>query len=250
MVYMPGGETATTPEPRPEPVEHEPELEDSFTLDPDMFEMPVNKPDMPASQPPATDLESKLESVFVPEQANKEIKPEPQAVTAEPEVEKEGLITLRPDTGDTPRNEPVIPEPQPPADGLETKPEADSIPELEFAAPVQEDKTIPAGQPPAFMPETVPAGESVSSDKNPLSIENTVAMLAKMKGLLENGRFDAAVYERMALDSVKDYLTTLTDETRLIFVSYEIADSALGQFLNAEMMEKLKVSVMDEISEK
>lgn len=245
MVDMPESETSTTPESRPEPVEPEEEEEDSFTFDPDMFELPVSEPVMPASQPPVTDLESKLESVFVPEQANKEVKPEPQAVTAEPGVEKERSFRLIPDAADTPRNEP-----QSPADGLKAKPEAGSMPEPEFAAPVQEDKTIPAGQPPASMPGTVPAEEAVSSDKELLSIEKTVAMLAKMKGLLENGRFDADVYERMALDSVKDYLATLTDETRLIFVSYEIGDSALAPFLNAEMIEKLKVSVMDEISEK
>jgi hypothetical protein len=83
-----------------------------------------------------------------------------------------------------------------------------------------------------------------------LSMEKTVAMLAKMKGLLDKGRFDADVYERMALDTIKDYLLTLNDETRLIFVSYEIESSGFAPFLNEEMIERMRTFVMDEISQK
>jgi len=81
-------------------------------------------------------------------------------------------------------------------------------------------------------------------------MEKTVNMLAKMKALLDKGRFDADVYERMVLDTIKDYLLTLNDETRLIFVSYEIESSGFAPFLNEEMIEKIKTFVMDEISQK
>jgi hypothetical protein len=54
----------------------------------------------------------------------------------------------------------------------------------------------------------------------------------------------------MALDSIKDYLLTLNDGTRLIFVSYEIESSGFAPFLNQEMIEKIRTLVMDEISQK
>ncbi len=98
----------------------------------------------------------------------------------------------------------------------------------------------------------VEAGEGANGDSeaDPLSLERTAAMLAKMKGLLENGRFDAEVYERMALDSIKDYLSTLDDGAQLIFVSYEIDDSKLAPFLTEDMIEKIKMLVMDTIAER
>lgn len=98
--------------------------------------------------------------------------------------------------------------------------------------------------------------EEVSSteDTNPhidaMSLEKTVAMLAKMKNLLDSGRFEANVYEHMSLDAVKDYLSTMTDSAKLIFVSYEIQDSDLGPFLTQEMIDALRKSVMDEIAQR
>jgi hypothetical protein len=93
-------------------------------------------------------------------------------------------------------------------------------------------------------------GAESQSEADPLSLEKTAAMLAKMKDLMENGRFDADVYERMALDAVKDFLSTMADSDQLIFVSYEIIDSKLAPFLNEEMLEKIKTSVMDSIAER
>ena len=83
-----------------------------------------------------------------------------------------------------------------------------------------------------------------------LSLEKTVAMLAKMKNLLESGRFDANVYEHMTLDAVKDYLSIMTDSAKLIFVSYEIQDSELGPFLTQAMIDTLRMSVMDAIAQR
>ena len=92
--------------------------------------------------------------------------------------------------------------------------------------------------------------EEDNSEADPLSLEKTAAMLAKMKGLLDNGRFDVEVYERVALDSIKDYLTTLNEGAQLIFVSYEIDNSKLGPFLTEDMIEKIKMFVTDTISER
>jgi len=98
--------------------------------------------------------------------------------------------------------------------------------------------------------------EEVSSTKaaNPhvdaLSLEKTVAILAKMKNLLDSGRFDTNVYEHMALDAVKDYLSTMNDSARLIFVSYEIQDSDLRPFLTQTMIDTLRMSVMDAIAQR
>jgi len=96
------------------------------------------------------------------------------------------------------------------------------------------------------------AGEEADADSetDPRSLEKTAAMLAKMKGLLDNGRFDTDVYERMALDSIKDYLSTMDDSAQLIFVTYEIGDSKLAPFLTEDMIEKIKMLVMDTIAER
>ncbi len=92
--------------------------------------------------------------------------------------------------------------------------------------------------------------EQDNSEADPLSLEKITAMLAKMKGLLDNGRFDVDVYERVALDSIKDYLTTLNEAAQLIFVSYEIDNSKLAPFLTEAMIEKIKLFVTDTISER
>ena len=82
--------------------------------------------------------------------------------------------------------------------------------------------------------EEVSSTEATNPHIDALSMEKTVAMLAKMKNLLDSGRFDAKVYEHMTLDAVKDYLSTMTDSAQLIFVSYEIQDSDLGPFLTQD----------------
>jgi hypothetical protein len=96
--------------------------------------------------------------------------------------------------------------------------------------------------------------ESSTEAANPhidaLSLEKTVAMLAKMKNLLDSGRFDVNVYEHMTLDAVKDYLSTMTDSAQLIFVSYEIQDSDLGPFLTQAMIDALRMYVMDVIAQR
>lgn len=97
-------------------------------------------------------------------------------------------------------------------------------------------------------------GVSSTEDTPPhidvLSLEKTVAMLAKMKNLLDSGRFDANVYEHMTLNAVKDYLSTMTDSAQLIFVSYEIQDSDLGPFLTQAMIDTLRMYVMDIIAQR
>ena len=98
--------------------------------------------------------------------------------------------------------------------------------------------------------EEVSSTEDTNSHIDALSMEKTVAMLAKMKNLLDIGRFDANVYEHMTLDAVRDYLSTMTDSAQLIFVSYEIQDSDFGPFLSQEMIASLKMSVMDTIAQR
>jgi hypothetical protein len=98
--------------------------------------------------------------------------------------------------------------------------------------------------------EEVSSTEATNPHIDALSMEKTVAMLARMKNLLDSGRFDANVYEHMALDAVKDYLSPMTDSAQLIFVSYEIQDSDLGPFLSQEMIDMLRMYVMDTIAQR
>lgn len=98
--------------------------------------------------------------------------------------------------------------------------------------------------------EEVSSTEATNPHIDALSMEKIVAMLAKMKNLLDSGRFDANVYEHMALDAVKDYLSPMTDSAKLIYVSYEIQDSDLGPFLTQAMIDTLRMSVMDTIAQR
>jgi hypothetical protein len=98
--------------------------------------------------------------------------------------------------------------------------------------------------------EEISSTEAANPHVDALSMEKTVATLAKMKTLLDSGRFDAKVYEHMALNAVKDYLSTMNDSAQLIFVSYEIQDSVLGPFLTQAMMETLRMYVMDAIAQR
>jgi len=83
-----------------------------------------------------------------------------------------------------------------------------------------------------------------------LSLKKITAVIAKMKSLLDAGRFEPALYERMSVDLLRDYLSTKDDSGKLIFVSYEIQDSELAPYLTQDMVEKLKLHVMDAIAEK
>ena len=98
--------------------------------------------------------------------------------------------------------------------------------------------------------EEVSSTEATNPHVDALSLEKTVAMLAKMKNLLDSGRFDAKVYEHMALDAVKDYISAMTDSAKLIFVSYEIQDSDLRPFLTQTMIDTLRMSVMDALAQR
>jgi len=93
--------------------------------------------------------------------------------------------------------------------------------------------------------------ETSSEDAQPcndaLSLKKITAVIAKMKRLLDAGRFEQAIYERMSLDLIRDYLSTKDASGKLIFVSYEIQDSELAPYLTPDMVEKLKVLVMDSI---
>lgn len=103
----------------------------------------------------------------------------------------------------------------------------------------------------ALEPETAqdPAEDAVP-DEGGLSLEKIIAVIAKMKSLLDADRFEQAIFERMTLDLVRDYLSAMDDGTRLIFVSYEIENSELAPFLSPGMLEKLRRSVMDSLANK
>lgn len=100
-------------------------------------------------------------------------------------------------------------------------------------------------------PETAEAlAEAAVSGDGGLSFNRIVAVIGKMKSLLDAGRFEQAPYERMVLDLVRDYLSTMDDSKKLIFVSYEIEGSELSSFLTPGMLERLRHSVMDSITNK
>ncbi|MBM4309968.1 MAG: zinc ribbon domain-containing protein [Deltaproteobacteria bacterium] len=92
--------------------------------------------------------------------------------------------------------------------------------------------------------------ENAQPRDDALSLKKITAVIAKMKSLLDAGRFEPALYERMSIDLLRDYLSTKDDSGKLIFVSYEIQDSELAPYLTQDMVEKLKLYVMDAIAEK
>ena len=101
----------------------------------------------------------------------------------------------------------------------------------------------------ALEPETAQAlAAAAGSDEHGLSLNKIIAVIAKMKSLLDAGRFEQALYERMTLDLVRDYLSTMDDSKQLIFVSYEIENSELSPYVTPEMLEKLRHFVMDSIA--
>ncbi len=104
---------------------------------------------------------------------------------------------------------------------------------------------------PERSPEADPrnrAPEGAQPQDDSLSLKKITAVIAKMKSLLDAGRFDQALYERMSLDLMRDYLSTKDAGGKLIFVSYEIQDSELAPYLTQAMVEKLKQLVMDSLA--
>lgn len=91
--------------------------------------------------------------------------------------------------------------------------------------------------------------EDAQPHNDSLSLKKITAVIAKMKSLLDAGRFEQAVYERTSLDLIRDYLSTKDDSGKLIFASYEIQDSELAPYLTQDMVEKLKLHVMDSIAQ-
>jgi hypothetical protein len=92
------------------------------------------------------------------------------------------------------------------------------------------------------------APEEAQPQDDSLSLKKITAVIAKMKSLLDAGRFEQALYERMSLDLIRDYLSTKDAGGKLIFVSYEIQDSELAPYLTQDMIEKLKLHVMDSLA--
>ncbi len=107
---------------------------------------------------------------------------------------------------------------------------------------------LPAPEREAEQEATHVGSASADSHNAALSLEKIVAVIAKMKSLLDAGRFEQPLYERMSLDLIRDYLSTMDESGRLIFVSYEIQDSELAPYLTQDMREKLKLHIMDSLA--
>ena len=82
-----------------------------------------------------------------------------------------------------------------------------------------------------------------------LSIEKVLSLLSKMRASVNHGRLEQSVYERMAAGIIKDYISTLDDDTKLDFVVNRISDSELSDYLNEKILNDLRSFVISSISD-
>ena len=76
------------------------------------------------------------------------------------------------------------------------------------------------------------------------SLERVLTLLSKMKDTLEDGKIDSSAYDRMALDMIRDYISTLPEDLRLNFVVHEITQSELFGYINEDILRDLRAFVL------
>ena len=60
------------------------------------------------------------------------------------------------------------------------------------------------------------------------------------------GQLEPSVYDRMVADIVKDYISTLADDMKLIFVVNEIEGSEFSDYLNEKILKELRAFVLSQ----
>ena len=91
---------------------------------------------------------------------------------------------------------------------------------------------------------------SADEETNALSIEKVLIMLSKMADSLNDGYLEHSVYERIATDIIKDYISTFADNIKLDFVVNRITDSELSDYLNEKILNDLRAFVISTVSDK
>jgi hypothetical protein len=89
-----------------------------------------------------------------------------------------------------------------------------------------------------------------AKQEHALSFEKVLALLSEMKNSFSEGRIEYDVYERMASDIVKDYISTLDDHIKVDFVINEIKNSEIYDYLDDKMIKDLKTFVISSVSDK
>lgn len=91
----------------------------------------------------------------------------------------------------------------------------------------------------------------ISADnRSGLSIEKTLSILSKIKDSYRQSRIKPAEYENMVLEVIQDYLAPIDDDQKIRFVVNGILDSEFMSFLNDEILNKLRGSVIGSVSNK
>ena len=92
--------------------------------------------------------------------------------------------------------------------------------------------------------------EGMSGESGALSLEKILTLLPKMRDSLNKGHMEHSSYEKMVINIIKDYISSLADNIKLDFVVNGIIDSELSDYLNEEMLNDLRAHVISSISDK
>ena len=76
------------------------------------------------------------------------------------------------------------------------------------------------------------------------SLKKVVTLLSKMKATLEGGTIGHREYNQMAVNIIKDYVSTLPEDIRLNFVMNDIKTSELSGYINNEALKDLRAFVL------
>ena len=92
--------------------------------------------------------------------------------------------------------------------------------------------------------------ENTNEQRGAISLEKILTLLSKMKDSFNSGHLENSVYERMVLDIMKDFISTLDDDIKLNFVVNQIMDSELADYLNEEWLNNLRAFVISSLTDK
>lgn len=95
-----------------------------------------------------------------------------------------------------------------------------------------------------------PASGGQLGEHAAISLKKTLRLLSQMQDSFHKGKIEISIYERMATDIVKDYISSLDDSIKVNFVANGITDSELLVYLTDEMLNNIRAFVISSVADK
>ena len=94
------------------------------------------------------------------------------------------------------------------------------------------------------------SSEGAVDKQSVISIDNALSLLARIRDSYRQGGIKPAEYEKMVLKIMQNYLSQIDDSQKINFVVNGIRDSEFMSYLSDGILNKLRGSIIESISNK